>query len=83
MLNKAETSIWKELDLQKFIKRQRVTMYAALALLSGRQQFIVDKMSNMLIRESSDLDESTDEDMDINQRVPDTFNYGKKIFRSK
>ena len=36
MLAKAESSIGKELDLIKFIHRQRITVYAVLATLNGR-----------------------------------------------
>lgn len=35
-LNKASNRITKELDLQKFLHRQRVTLTAAISLLKGR-----------------------------------------------
>jgi len=60
MAAKADISVTKELDLVKFIRRQRLQTFATLATLNVRQQFIVDKMAHLLIRESSDLDESTD-----------------------
>ena len=37
MLQKANSSINKEMDLIKFIQRQRLTTYTALAALDGRQ----------------------------------------------
>ena len=45
LLVKSQSSLKKELDLRKFVHRQRVTMTAILGLLSGRQSFYVDKMS--------------------------------------
>ena len=61
---KSRSSIQKELDLAKFIQRQRITMTSLMALLSGRQKLFVDKMSQMLIRESSDMD-MTSEDAEL------------------
>lgn len=45
MMNKAKSSLNKELDLGKFIYRQRLQTTAVLGLLSGRQSFFVDRMS--------------------------------------
>ena len=42
MLGKAERSIEKELDLFKFIHRQRIMIYATLATLNGRQKYLAD-----------------------------------------
>ena len=54
----------KEMDLKKFIVRQRLQTTALLGLLSGRQSFFVDKMSQMIIRESSNFeDTSSDQDL--------------------
>ena len=36
-------------------------MTAILGLLSGRQSYFVDKMSQMIIRESSNLEETSDD----------------------
>ena len=55
----------KELDLQKFIYRQRVQTNALIGLLTGRQNVFVDKMSKLVIRESSDMAEtSSDAELD-------------------
>ena len=59
MMNKATSKLDKELDLRKFIYRQRLQTTAILGLLNGRQSFFVDKMSQMVIRESSNLDETS------------------------
>ena len=67
MMNKAESKVAKELDIVKFIKRQRFTQYASTALMSSHQQFMTDKMSSMLIRESSDLDDGTSDDMELEE----------------
>ena len=54
----------KELDLRKFIHRQRLSTTALLGLLDGRQSLFVDKMSQLVIRDSSNLDEtSSDEEL--------------------
>ena len=52
----------KELDLVKFVKRQRLQRFASLAILNPRQRFLVNQMATQLIHESSDLDNSTSED---------------------
>ena len=67
MLKKAESSITKELDLVKFIHRQRLQTFTTLATLNASQRFVVDKMATMLIRESSDLDDSTSNDDELEQ----------------
>ena len=67
MLAKADSSVKKELDLVKFIHRQRVLNFAALVTLSGNQRYMVDKMATPLIRESSDLDDSTSSDEELDQ----------------
>ena len=50
------------MDLKKFITRQRLQTTAVLTLLSGKQSFFIDKMSQMLIRESSCFEETSDDD---------------------
>ena len=52
---KSESIIDKELDFAKFLHRQRVHTHAILALLTGKQSYMVEKMSNLTIRESSDF----------------------------
>ena len=61
LLHKTQTAVEKEFDLIKFFRRQRITAHALLALLNGRQQFVVDKMSNLLVHESSLSDSSSDD----------------------
>ena len=58
-------------------------MFALLSLMTGRQTFVVDKISNMLIRESSDLDSDTTSDEEqYNQYLHDTQQYARTIFSS-
>ena len=59
---KSQSSMKKELDLVKFIQRQRITMASLMALLSGKQKLFVDKMSQMLIRESSNFELTSHDD---------------------
>ena len=54
------------MDLQKFIFRQRVHTTAILALLKGRQSQFVDKMSELVLQESTESDhiaESSDDEL--------------------
>ena len=54
-----------------------------MATLNGRQKYLADKYSSLLIRESSDLDERTsvDDEMDKNNEI-DIFGHGTRIFKS-
>ena len=55
----------KELDLQKFIHRQRIQVNAMLGLLNSHQSLFVDKMSQIIIHESSDfVTTSSDDELD-------------------
>ena len=85
MLVKAQSSVAKEMDLIKFIQRQRLSTFTTLAALNGRQQYVADKMATKLIRESSDFDNSPDDDFLIyqdqeNERDEDRLSRG--VFKS-
>ena len=54
------------MDLHKFVLRQRISTLTALATLSSRQTFVIDKMSQLIIRESTDNSE-TGFDSDLNK----------------
>ena len=83
MISKADSSVMRELDLIKFIQRQRLTTFTTLATLNGRQQYVADKMATKLIRESSDLDNSTEDDFELAQEnVNDIEQHSRKIFKS-
>lgn len=49
----------KELDIVKFIRRQRQNTLTAMALLNGRQKYIIDKLSQLTMRESSNFEEAS------------------------
>ena len=64
-LQKSESSITKEMDLRKFLTRQRVTATAILGLLSGRQSIFVNKMAQMIIREDDSQSDNTSLDEEL------------------
>lgn len=82
MLLKSQSKISKELDLRKFIYRQRLQTTAILGLLTGRQNFFVDKMSQLVIRESSNLDETSD-DSELSDWQQDNMDYAKALAESR
>ena len=55
MLIKSKLRLAKEMDMQKFLHRQRVLVTSLLSILKGPQIAFVDKFSQLLIRESSDM----------------------------
>ena len=79
MMMKSESSLTKELDLRKFIYRQRLQTTAILGLLSGAQSFFVDKMSQLVIRESSNLEETSSDDELSDLQGKDTMDYAKNM----
>ena len=73
----------KEMDLQKFIIRQRLQTTAILALLKGRQTFIVDKMSQLVLHDSTDFEEQSSSNDDLNRITQQAFNNSyKRMVRS-
>lgn len=83
MITKANISVSRELDLVKFIQRQRLITFTMLAAFNTRQKFIADKMATKLIRESSDLtnDSQDDFELDLNN-LRDIEKHSQKIFHS-
>ena len=61
-VKKTRSSIKKEMDLVKFVQRQRMMVTSLMGLLTGRQKGFVDKMSKMLIRESSNWENTSLDD---------------------
>ena len=78
---KSKNKLEKELDLRKFIHRQRVFTTAAIGLLTGSQSLFVNKMAQMVVRESSDTNTSADDELDDLQKT-DTL-YVKKMMLSQ
>ena len=56
-------------------------MTAILGLLSGRQSYFVDKMSQMIIRESSNLEETSD-DKDLSDWEREDMRHMQHMFTS-
>ena len=54
MLRQSKTTIQKELDLQKYIHRQRVFITALIGLLKPRQNQFVDKFSQLIMKDHSE-----------------------------
>ena len=84
MLAKATSSVKKELDLIKFIQRQRLQTFTTLSVFNSRQKYVADKMSTMIIRESSDLNDQTEDDFELEQEnLLDIQNHSRTIFNSQ
>lgn len=81
MMLKSQSSIAKEMDLRKFIHRQRTTMTALLGLCSGRQSFFIDKLAQLVIRESSNMEE-TSSDAELSDWQRDSMDYVKLMTQS-
>ena len=78
MLKKSRQKIVRELDLKKFITGQRLQTMALMGILSGRQSFFVDKMSQMIIRESSNSEREADE-QELSDWGRDNMGYAKQL----
>ena len=59
MINKSQNQVRKELDLQKFIQRQRVLITALLGFLKPHQNWFVHKFSRLTIKERSEGEASS------------------------
>ena len=70
------------MDLQKFIHRQRVTMAANISVLTGPQKAFVDKFSRLVIRESSDLVNTSDDD-ELSDWNREDMTFTKRMTSSK
>ena len=83
IMQKSQNFIKKELDLQKFIFRQRLQTTAILTMLQGRQLSIVDKMSELVLDESSDLSDrassSSDDELNLIKKKASDKNIKRMI----
>ena len=65
LLHKSNSILKKQLDLKKFLWRQQIQTTAVMALLTGKQSYLVEKMSQLTIKESTDTEnESFDDELD-------------------
>ena len=55
MLDRANSMISRQLDLVKYIKFQKMKWMTVMTVLKPSQMLLIDKLSKMLIHESSDL----------------------------
>ena len=78
---KSHSRLTKELDLRKFMHRQRVFTTAAIGLLSGPQSLFVNKMSQLIIRESSASETSGDDE--LNDKQKSDLQYVRKMIHSR
>ena len=80
-LSNSKSTLTKEMDLKKFLIRQRLQTTALLGLLSGRQSYLVDKMSQLIIRESSNFEE-TSYDSELSDWQRDNMHYARVMTHS-
>ena len=83
LLNKFQIQLDKELDLSKIIHRLRLLIFTAMGTLTSDQSVFVDKMSGVILRESTDFDKtSSDEELDGAQDRDDFIYSTKRMIRS-
>ena len=81
-LRKSQSVITKEMDLRKFLTRQRVANSALLGLLSSRQSNFVDKMAQMIIREDDSQSSNTSPDDELSDWQRDNMAYAAQMANS-
>ena len=81
-LRKSQSMITKEMDLRKFLTRQRVANSALLGLLSSRQSNFVDKMAQMIIREDDSQSSNTSPDDELSDWQRDNMAYTAQMAKS-
>ena len=59
MLKRMQTSLVKQLDLVNFVQFQRLALFSVLASHKSPQLKIMDRMSQLIIHESSSLGEQS------------------------
>lgn len=78
LLKLSKVKFTKEMDLFKFIRRQRFVNFAVLSLLSGGQTAFASKLSYPVLRESTDMETASEEENKINWGK-DSMLYLKKM----
>ena len=74
MLRRAEYLFRRELDLVRFVRRQRMLTFATLAQMSRSQQRVTENMSQLVFHESSepgqtDSDSAPYDDVDLSTKM--------------
>ena len=80
MLDRAEYSITKQLDLVQFIRLQRMQWLSLLTLLKPPQLRLMEDLTKMLIHESSDLD--VNDEIPYQEPITEDFKW-KKLVKSE
>lgn len=75
MLKKFKIKLDKELDLEKIIHRIRILLFSVLATLTADQSVFADRMSQVVVRESSDLDGTSSDDELQNDQTIEKANF--------
>ena len=82
LMKSSQSYLNQEMDLQKFIFRQRVHTTAILALLKGKQSVFVDKMSELVLQESTESDHiASSSDDELNTITQSVSNKDLKSMR--
>ena len=79
LVQKSETTLNKELDLEKFMIRQRIQTNALIGLLNNQQSKFLDRMSQLVIRESTDNHETTSADSELSDCERDNMDYARRM----
>ena len=61
LLDRAEATIERQLDIVKFVKQQKKLRFATLSTLSLPQLLIVDKLSQLVVKDDDSDSESNEE----------------------
>ena len=84
VMQKFQVKIEKELDLQKVLHRLRLFVFATAGILSKDQSIFADRMSQIVIRESSeDQDASSDDELNEKTARREVVVSAKRMMRSK
>ena len=83
ILKKFQIQLDKELDLEKFIQRLRLLVFTAIGTMTANQSIFADKMSQVVVRESSDFEStSSDEELDHKKERNNFIISAKRLIRS-
>ena len=75
MLKKFKIKLDKELDLEKIIHRIRILLFSVLATLTADQSVFADRMSQVVVKESSDFDGTSSDDELQNDQTIEKANF--------
>ena len=66
MLQRSQKIVSQQLDLAKFLQKQRMLILHLLTAVSPHQKFVIEKLSRLNLRESQEPRyDSVDEDPDV------------------